>query len=207
MTAIADYCKTIRAWLAVGEEVYPDDTVASWVHMAEEALSKKLRIKDMVQIDTAVFLQDRYLLPADWRELDFVRVLGGGALRYVPRDDFYNPDFAEDQKNCYTLTGNYLIVGGVSSTGREIELSYYQDIPPLGDENTYMVTKYPTLFTLKTLHIASMYAIEDDRGPMWEGQSDDMIGAMNLEHQMAKSSGSRLSLRHGMTTSRKRSFG
>jgi hypothetical protein len=201
MTAIADFCDTIRAWLGIGEDVYPDNTVASWVHMAEEALSKKLRIKEMVQIDTGVLVIDRYLLPADWRAMDFVRIVDGRALRYVPRDDFYNPDFATDQPNCYTISGNYLIVGGTSSDGLSVEITYYQDIPPLGDTETYMMTKCITLFTIKTLHIASMYAIEDDRGPMWEGQSDDMIGALNLEHQLSKSSGSRLAQRH------RRSFG
>ena len=205
MTAIADFCNTIRSWLGIGADVYPDDIVASWVHMAENELSKKLRIKDMVQIDVGTLIQDRYLLPGDWRQLDFVRVVGGKPLRYAPRDDFYNPDFVADQKNCYTIIGNYIIVGGVDpSVGTQVELSYYQNIPPLGTDPTYMMLHYTATLTLKTLHIASMYAIEDERGPMWEGQVDDLISTLNLEHQLAKASGSRLTSRPAQ---RKRSFG
>src|SRR6187455_239003 len=111
MTAIHDFCDTIRSWLALGDDVYPDEVVTSWVRMAESILSKELRCKEMVQIDTGELIEQRYLLPADWRELIFVRVVDGRPLRYTPKDDFYNPDFSEDAKGCYSLSGDYLIVG------------------------------------------------------------------------------------------------
>jgi hypothetical protein len=171
--------------------------------MAEESLSKKMRVKDMIQIDTGVLVEQRYLLPSDWQQLDFVRRIGGRGLRYVSRDDFYNTDqpFVDDQHNCYSIAGNYIIVGGTSSAGIDVEIHYYQDIPPLGDEPTWMLTKYPTLYTISTLHIAAMYAIEDDRLPTWETAETNLITEVNMGHQLSKSSGSLL------TTRRKRSFG
>jgi hypothetical protein len=92
MTALTDQCNLIRSWLAIGDDVYPDSVVTSWIRMAEEALSKKLRCKEMIQIDTGVLIEQRYLLPSDWRELSFVRIVGSRGLRYIPKDDFYNPD-------------------------------------------------------------------------------------------------------------------
>jgi hypothetical protein len=198
MTAASDQCEVIRRWLAIGSDVYPDTVVISWIRMAEEALSKILRCKDNLQIDTGLLVQDRYLLPSDWRELDFVRIVDGRPLRYAPRDDFYNPDepYKTDQKNCYTLSGNYVIVGGTSASGLNIEVTYYQDVSPLGDNPSWLLSKYPTLFTLKTLHIASMYAIEDDRGTMWDTESGKLLADANKEHASSKASGSRLTQRH-----------
>jgi hypothetical protein len=155
----------------------------------------------MLQIDTGLLIEQRYLLPLDWRELDFVRVVGGKGLRFAPRDDFYNPDYADDQPYCYTLSGNYLIVGGTSVDGLSVEITYYQDLPPLGDDATWPVLKYPMMFTLKTLATASTYALEDERGDRWEAQSAKLIDDINVEHRYSKASGSRLTQRH------RRSFG
>jgi len=199
MTALSDQCNLLRDWLGIGEEVYPDSVVTSWIRMAEEILSKDLRCKDMVQIDTGLLVDQRCLLPSDWRAMDFVRLVDGRPLRYIPRDDFYNPafEYTDDQKNCYTLAGNYLIVGGINVTsGTSVEITYYQDIPPLGDEPSWLSTKYPTLFTIRTLHIASMYSIEDQRNALWKEQADELVASVNSEHALSKASGSRLTRRH-----------
>jgi hypothetical protein len=52
------------------------------------------------------------------------------------------------------------------------------------------------MFTLKTLYVASMYSIEDDRSTMWKNQSDELINTANEEHLHSKASGSRLTRRH-----------
>lgn len=201
MTALTDQCQIIRDWLNLGPDVYPDSVVTSWIRMTEHILGKELRCKEMVQIDTGLLKEQRLLLPDDWRELDFVRVVGGKPLRFTPRDDFYNPDLVDDQSNCYTISGNYLICGGTSSDGLRVELTYYQSIPPLGDALTWMQTEYPTIFTVKTLATASTYALEDERGDRWEAQSAKLIDEVNEEHRHSKASGSRLTAR------RRRSFG
>jgi hypothetical protein len=90
-------------------------------------------------------------------------------LRYVPRDDFYNPDYAADQpKNLHDDWELYHHRGGRNrSPSRDF---YYQDIPPLGDTATWLLTKYPTVFLVTTLHLASMYAIEDERSSVWSAK-------------------------------------
>lgn len=203
MTAIGDFCTLIREWLNIGSEVYPDSVVTSWVRMTEETLSKRLRCKEMIEIAVGTIINQRYALPGDWREMDLVRVIGGGPLRYIPRDDFYNPDepFVSDLPNCYTIIGNYIAIGANAEDGAQIEIAYYQDVPTLGDDPTWLSSKFPTLNTVTTLHVATMYAIEDERGPMWESKSDGLIADINSEHSKSKASGSRLTLRH------RRSFG
>ena len=202
MTALSDQCETIRGWLNLGSDVYPDSVVTSWIRMAEETLSKRLRCKDMVKIVTGTLIESRYLLPPDWRESDFTRVVGGSPLRYTPRDDFYNPEepFKSDQKNCYTLIGNYIAVASILPNGTVIELAYFQDVPPL-DSATWLSVKYPTLFLMAALTMAAMYAIEDTRKPLWEGETTKLIDEINEEYMRSKASGSRLTTRH------RRSFG
>jgi hypothetical protein len=128
--------------------------------------------------------------------MDFVRIIGGKPLRYVPKDNFYDPDMVKDQKNCYSLSGNYLLMGANTPDGTNVEISYYQDIPPLGNDPTWLYVRNNMLFTLKVLHIASMYSIEDERGANWDTQVVQLITAANTEHTMSKASGSLLTRRH-----------
>lgn len=204
MSAIADFCNVIRGWLNLGSEVYPDDVVTSWVRMVEGDLSVRLRCKDMIEISTATIEDTRGILPPDWRELDFVRPVGGKPRRYVPRDDFYNTDepFASDQKNCYTIIGNFLVIGGVSETAPvQVEVAYYQSIPPLGEDPTWLYTLYYQLLLMATLNVGSMYSIEDERSSLWKTESDRLVDDINREHMNSKASGSRLTARN------RRSFG
>ena len=198
MTAIGDFCNTIRGWLNLGPDVYPDPVVTSWVRMAEGLLGDELRCKEMIQIDTGLLSEQRYLLPSDWKQLELVRLVGGGALRYSPKDEFYNTNqrYVDDQKHCYSISGDYLIIGGMVPDGTEVEITYYQAPPPLEDDVVWTLKNYPALFLIKTLYVASMYAIEDDRGATWKTHSDDMIDKANTAHLFSKASGSRLTRRH-----------
>jgi hypothetical protein len=201
-TYLADKCAEIRRWLAIGSDVYPDDVISSWIRMAEEQLSFELRVKHMIQIDTSNLTAERVPLPLDWQEIRLARLVGEtGVLRYNTPDDFFNPEFPDapaspykGKQKRYTILGNFLIVGGTTITpGLQVELTYYQNIPPLSDANNNWINYYhPSVFTLKILHIASMYAIEDDRGPMWQQQVIALISEMNIRHAIDKASGSTL---------------
>ena len=198
MTALSDFCTTIRGWLAIGSDVYPDSVVTSWIRMAEESLSRQLRTAANLQIDTGTLTENRYLLPADYREMDFVRVASGRPLRYCSRDDFYNPNtpFVDDVKNCYSFNGNYILVGPVCTNGTLIEISYYQDVPPLENDLTWVQLKYPTLFLMYCLQIASLYSVEDERAPVWQQRAEAIVLELNVEHMRSKASGSVMTKRH-----------
>lgn len=210
-TYLTDKCTEIRKWLAIGSEVYPDEVVTSWIRMAEEQLSTSLRVKHMIQIDTSTLVTDRVRLPLDWQEIRLARfVETGGVLRYQTPDEFYNPEFSDPpkapydyRKGRYTILGDYIIVGLTTpSPGLQVELTYYQDIPPLTNTDNNWINQYHTsVYTLKILHIASLYAIEDARGPVWEQQVMQLSGAMNLAHKIDMASGSVL------VPARKKTFG
>lgn len=209
-TFLTDKCEEIRGWLAIGSDVYPDAVVTGWIRMAEEYLSTALRVKHMVQIDSSLIVEDRVALPLDWQEIRLVRLPSGGVCRYNTPDDFFNPEFPDDPDgsypgrfNRYTILGNYLVVGGVKNPpGLRVELTYYQNIPPLtNDVNNWVNCYNSTVYTLKILHIASLYAIEDVRGPVWNDEVVRMVNGMNAQHKIDKASGSVL------VQTRRKSFG
>ena len=201
-TYLTDKCNEIRSWLALGDDVYPDPVVTGWIRMAEEYLSTVLRVKHMIQFDTCTLVEDRVPLPLDWQEIRLARwgTPPGGVLRYNTPDDFYNPEFPDapespyqGRHNRYTIVGNYLIVGGVSSSGLNVELAYYQSIPPLTNEDDNWINQYhTTIYTLKILHIASLYSIEDERGATWDREVVRAVADMNNAHRVDKASGSTL---------------
>lgn len=189
MPAIDDFCDTIRGWLNLGPDVYPNAVVTSWVRMAEEWMSENLRVKHMVQIDWQDVIEGRVLLPSDWQELDTVRFRGSEPLIYSPRDEFYSSKYGNG--NRYTIVGNYILLGTADPiAGTEVEISYYQSIPPLEDIPNWVMKYASRLYTLCTLWHASMYAIEDERGEKWKNDTFTFTNDINGKHKESKSSGS-----------------
>jgi len=199
-TYLTDKCQEIRNWLAIGSDVYPDPIITSWIRMAEEYLSTALRVKHMVQIDTSVVSSNRVQLPLDWQEIRLVRLLpDGNVCRYQTPDAFFNPEYPEapdyptsGQIKSYTILGDYLMMGEVTPLpGLQVELTYYQDIPPLTNDANNWVNYYsPTVYTLKILHIASMYSIEDQRNQVWDAEVVRLVNGMNAQHKIDMASGS-----------------
>jgi len=198
-TFLTDKCNEIRKWLALGEDVYPNEVITTWIRMAEEQLSTVLRVKHMVQIDTSDVTADRVPLPLDWQEIRLVRWPDGGVIRYQTPDTFFNPEYDDpptapydSRYRRYCILGNYIILGGMDvASPTKIELTYYQNIPALtNDANNWVNYYHPTVFTLKILHMASMYAIEDERGPMWDKEIVRLVNDMNNAHKVDMASGS-----------------
>lgn len=187
MTALSDFCTTIRQWLNYGETEYPDSLVTTFVRGAETTLSTTLRVKHMLQIDTAVIAVDRVLLPSDWVGMDLVRVVGGNPLQFRIREDFYkHSEDANYNNGFFTISGNYMIVKSGWLDGQTVELHYFQDIPPLTDPATFLLTKYPLLFQFSVMAVAEMYAREFDAANAWTTQATGIVTQLNDEYKLSK---------------------
>jgi hypothetical protein len=191
---LAEIISTTRDWLNLGEDVYPDSVVTSWVRMAEEFLSEGIRCKHMIQWDEAILTSDNMVeLPKDWLELDLVMIPDKRPLEYASQYEFYDPDLYNDGR--YTIVGNFIVVKPIETTGTHVRIAYYQQIPPVGNEegqHSWLFDVYPRLGTLAVLMTAGMYAIEDARTPMWEKNVMDQATLINARHQESKSRGSKL---------------
>lgn len=173
---------------------YSDPTIAGWLRMAEERFNSHLRIADMVQIDTATISEARVNLPSDWQELDFVRLIDGEPLQYISRQEMYvrNNSNEETTEGCFTVTGNYLILGGVPDEvdGIEVELSYYGSVPQLTDAATWLSTKHYGLLMAATMVAGSLHGVEDNRVPIWSEFASSQIATLNDAHKVSRISGS-----------------
>jgi hypothetical protein len=190
---LADWCDTFRGWLNREDDDYPDSLVTTFIRMAEADLSDRLRCADQIAIDTSNVSVDRVQLPSDWRELDFVRIVDGYPLEFCDRTNFYAKS-PEAQKRHYTLTGNFLLVGGppTVSVPRQVEISYYEAVTPLLNVDTWLQVKYPNLFLPAVMVSASAYGVEDERAQGFEAKVQGLVDTINEKHKTSKSSGSRL---------------
>lgn len=190
---LSTWCQTFRDWLNRDDTDYPDTLVTTFIRMAEAAISDQLRCADQILISTAPITVDRVLLPSDWRELDFVRIVDGTVLEFLDRTAFYAKS-PTAQLRYYSITGNYLLVGGPPTPAlqRNVELSYYGSVPPLTDADTWLQTKYPNLFLPSVMVSASAYGVEDERAQGFNAQMQAIIDDINEKHRISKASGSRL---------------
>ena len=103
----------------------------------------------------------------------------------------------------YTIIGNYVILGDVNPVAFDgsaspppvesiqLELTYYQSIPSLTDDaNNWINCYHPTVYTLKILHIASLYSIDDPRAQTWDTEVVRLVNGMNAQHKIDMASGS-----------------
>lgn len=188
MTALTDFCDELRQWLNYDEAEYDNDLVTSFIRDAETTLSTTLRVKHMVQIDTAVLAENRVLMPSDWLEADMVRVVGGSILDFRAREAFYTPVDDDPNYNAgyFTISGNYLITGPGVTDGATLELHYFQDIPPMTDPATWLKTKYPALFRFAAMASAEMYGRDFEAAASWTGQASAIVTQLNDEYKASK---------------------
>jgi len=179
---------SIRAW--ADREDWSDSLVDSWVEMARQNLSTRLRVADMVQIDQATINQNRVKLPDDWQYSDFVRVIDGPVLEYRDRQSFYKE--THERPNYFTTSGLFMQLGGVyPDTGREVELHYFGDIPAVPEaESNWLTERFLEIILMRTLLFASVFGFEDERAVGFETLVQSRIEEANNAYLMSKTSGS-----------------
>lgn len=195
----ADFITTIRGFTKFTDpDVQTDVLLISYLRMAEEKLSADLRVNDMIQIDTATLTSQRTRLPSDYREMDFLRILGGKPIHYKTRDKFFE-DEANMTTRDYTTSGNFLIVGGTITADAplSVELHYFGDVEQLtSSTESWMARRYPRLLTFATMEVASLAMVEDNRAENWSDKANSLINQMNTDYRMSIGAGSKLSANH-----------
>jgi hypothetical protein len=186
MTALEQHCNLIKKWCNFE---YSNTLITEWTRFTEEDVSESLRVSHMVRIVTGMIEERHVLLPHDWLELDFVRLVDGKPIHFMSRDEFYDKSAP---KGTYTITGNFLITGGDVIDGVPVEISYYQKIPPLEDDPNWMKVHYKRLYLVGTLSVAEMFGFNVDKSVMWEAEKTKLIEGANLTHIKGKASGSLL---------------
>jgi len=183
--------------------------VQSFISMAEEKFNAELRVDRMIQTDTALIASRCAPLPDDWLQMDLVKIANpNGAdgflpIRYKSRDEFFNLTDGWAY-GYYTVEGRQIYFGGTPDAinGINYTISYYGEVPPLNDAtDSWLKTKYPTLYLYGSLLNSDLYAVgEEQKAAQMKQLVEDTIAKLNNLHLTSKASGSRV-------TRTRRSFG
>jgi len=174
------------------------DRGTRFIRKAEEVLSNDLRIADMVKISRATISESIVRLPTDWQEIDFIRFYQGKAITLIDRESLANLGPAKTMNNC-SITGNFIQFGGEpdSVNGKEVEVSYYADVPKTEDIDTWLTIRHPFLITNAAIVIAEMFYMDDVRTANAKAYVDETIMKLNTRHQLSKFHGSKLQTAFG----------
>ena len=208
MTDFSDLKTSIAEW--ANRQDWTDALVTSFVRMAEQKFNAELRVNRMILFSENVVTKRCSSLPDDWLAMDLVKIENpAGAdgflpLRYIARDEFFNlPD--KWAYKYYTIEGRTIFFGGApdDTEGVEYRIAYYGEVPVLSDDQqSWLYTKYPTLYLHGSLMHADLHAVgEEQAAANMKALTEDAITKLNALDLRAKASGSRV------TRSRRRSFG
>jgi hypothetical protein len=208
VTDFSDLKTSIAEW--ANRQDWTDALVTSFVRMAEQKFNAELRVNRMILFSENVVTKRCSSLPDDWLAMDLVKIENpAGAdgflpLRYIARDEFFNlPD--KWAYKYYTIEGRTIFFGGApdDTEGVEYRIAYYGEVPVLSDDQqSWLYTKYPTLYLHGSLMHADLHAVgEEQAAANMKALTEDAITKLNALDLRAKASGSRV------TRSRRRSFG
>ena len=190
MSALTDFCATIRRWLD-DEDEYSDDIVTEWIRDAEERMNNELRSNEQVVREYATFDDNCAELPPNWLEHIYVRLKGGKPFHYCTPDEYWVLD-GEQQR--YTTIGRTLFVWPPIDPDAltQVEIAYFRSITPIGDTQDAVFDRYPSIYRNCTLTAAAPYLIEDERLTTWAGLATTGIQKANEAARKARWSGSPL---------------
>jgi hypothetical protein len=207
---LTNFTATLQDWS--NRQDWSTALVQSFISMCEQKLNAELRIDRMINFDEALIVNRCAPLPDDWLEMDLVRIQNGcvpdgfAPIRYLPRDDFFRLQdvpyssayvaTANSTYGFYTIEGRQIYFGGPPDTvnGVTFKIAYYGEVPPLNDTtDSWVMTKYPTLYLHGSLMHADLHAVgEEDKAAQMKQLAEDEIQKLNANHQRARASGSRL---------------
>ena len=208
MSDYSDFAAQIREY--ANRQDWSDALVTGFVRQAEQKFNAELRIDRMIQTEEALIASRCAPLPDDWLQMDLVKIQNdNGAdgflpIRYMARDEFFN---LRDNWSYgyYTIEGRQIYFGGCPDTvnGVTFKIAYYGEVPVFADDqDSWVYTKYPSLYLSAALMHAFLHAVgEEDKAMGAKQLTEDQIMKLNAQHFSSKASGSRV------TRSRVRSFG
>lgn len=172
-----------------------DAQLLRWVYMAETNINGKLRVGDMVQIDTATIgTEFRVPAPTDFIAVDFLfDQTDEIPLQFKPRDEFYR--LTDDEKSTwFTKSGDFLIFAP-DTEDHVIEMHYFGDCPHLATTATFLSARYNSLLTAATMAVAAIAMKDFDEATRWELSKDNQITELNVRYQTSLAGGNRLTRR------------
>lgn len=150
--------------------------IPDFIRMAEAQISRRLRLRRMVQRETATISGELMTLPTDFIE-DISLVLTSPLQRDLAFQTNGDMDFlasrlcAAGVPECYGVISGGLRVLPMPDQPYQALLTYYGSVPALSDDNptNWLLTIHPDIYLYGACVQAAPYMSDDERVPVWTG--------------------------------------
>jgi hypothetical protein len=103
---------------------------------------------------------------------------------------------ASGQPLVYCLLANQIQLAPVPDTTYEVEIDFYEVIPPLASNATnWLLTAAPDIYLYGSLLEAAAFLTDDPRVPLWQAAFTQVVSQLQSADKRARWSGSRLAVR------------
>jgi hypothetical protein len=213
VTDFADFKAQIAEW--ANRSDWSDNLVTSFIRSAEEKFNAELLIDRMMKVAIDTVDHSCASLPDDWIQADYMLIQapstpqGWFPIEYMPSEKFFRiPNTPHSSSNnqfvttfgYYTIRGRTVYFGGPidAVNGTSFRMHYYAQVPVFSDDvDSWVYTKYPSLYRSAALMHADLHAVgEEDKAGGLKMLVEDQIQKLNDLHRRAKASGSRLHRGH-----------
>lgn len=170
-------------------------TIPTFIALAEAALSRRVRTRDMLVTTDVNVAAEFANLPADyaeWRALSYETADGPVALQYVTpeRADVLMPSAAAAPRY-FTVDGGFLRFVPVPDTVYFGTLRYYAKIPALSPSNTtnWLLDSHPDVYLYAALAESAPFLRDDDRVVLWAGELDKRVNDLVVSSERSEFGG------------------
>ena len=180
--------------------------IPDFISLIEASMNRTLRVREMIERDTATISSGYVTLPGDWLETITLITTGSPpvTLEYLAAYGMNEVRSAEwaGIPRVYTMVNNKFKIFPAPTTDLGVELVYYAKIPALSDSNTsnWMLDNNPDIYLFGALLQAEPYLKNDERLATWAAMYKGSIDALSIASERAKRP-------EGGLHSRKRTFG
>lgn len=194
--ALDDFITDIRGWLNRSD--YSDELITSFIRIAESDISKVLRVSDQLAETTVSIVAGKGTLPSDLVEPFLILKASGYPLSYMEPNAYHrhltNDGLKRKVKNRYYWSGTTLYAGGDSLNGSDLSVTYYGQVPAFTSADTWLYTKYYSLYLAMAVSAGYVYAHAEDMAEKYAQTAYGKIEQANGVHTIARHAGSRLSV-------------
>ena len=177
--------------------------IPTFISLSEKQMQRVVRHYKMIVRKTATLDTQYTSLPSDWLETIRVSLTSGDThrLELVSLDDMV--ELREKSGNTAGRPRYYAHVGETieaypsPDSSYQMELMYYQKIPPLNVSTTtnWLLDTAPDTYLYGALMQATPYLSDDERVEVWGGLYTSAIQALNINSDASRNSGSGLKMR------------
>jgi len=180
ITTYNELLTAIGSWLQRDDitSLYPD-----FVTLFESDANAKLRTRLQQTVNTGTCTDAQIGLPSDFQSMNRVTWLGSSRrdLEYIEPEvmTFRYPTRAAGVPEAYTIEGQSMTILPADNA-TSIEFVYKQRIGPLASSTNWLFQKYPNLYLFGSLVEAQAYAVDPQKGAMWQQRRDEIYNDIML---------------------------